>query len=101
MPPRAPLPIRWMDSASEDMDALADDLLGEGLFFDSVEDYVKRIYNAPNHPATLPGVGKPGRMPNTGEWLAKDTPYALIYAVRDGKIRILSVMHSSRQFPEQ
>lgn len=101
MSPREPLPIRWVDSASEDMDNLADYLLEEGLSFDAVEDYVKRIYDAPKHLATLPGAGKPGRMPNTREWLVKDTPYALIYAVRGDKIRILRVMHNSRQFPEQ
>lgn len=44
MSPREPLPIRWMDSASEDMDNLADYLLEEGLSFEAVEDYVKRIY---------------------------------------------------------
>lgn len=101
MSPRKPLPIRWMDSASEDMDALADYLLGAGLSFDDVETYVKRIYNAPEHLATLPGAGKPGRMPHTREWLVKNTSYVLIYAVRGDKIRILRVMHSSRQFPAQ
>lgn len=101
MSPREPLPIRWVDSASEDMDNLADYLLEEGLSFDAVEDYVKRIYDAPEHLATLPGAGKPGRMPNTREWLVKDTPYTLIYAVRGDKIRILRVIHNSRQFPEK
>lgn len=74
MSPREPVPIRWMDSASEDMSHIADYLLDEGLSFDTVEDYVKRIYDAPKHLATLPGAGKPGRMPNTREWLVKIRP---------------------------
>jgi plasmid stabilization system protein ParE len=79
------------------MDGIADYLLGEGLAFDAVEDYVKRIYNAPHHLATLPGAGKPGRVPSTREWLVKDTPYALIYRVLADRVQILRVMHGSRQ----
>ena len=44
---------------------------------------------------------KPGRVPGTREWRVKDTTYAPIYYVYNGKIRILRVMHDSRQFPEQ
>jgi plasmid stabilization system protein ParE len=101
MPPRNPLPIEWTESASEDMDGIADYLLGEGLPFDIVEEYIKHIYKAPEHFAPLPGAGKPGRMPTTREWLVKDTPYALIYDVKGNRLRILRVMHGSRQFPEQ
>ncbi|EFL85760.1 hypothetical protein HMPREF0326_01463 [Desulfovibrio sp. 3_1_syn3] len=98
---RSPLTIQWTESASEDMDGIADYLLGEGLAFEDVEGYVKRIFKAPEHLATLPGAGKPGRVPNTREWLVKDTPYALIYRVLADRVQILRVMHGSRQFPEQ
>lgn len=100
MSPRKSVPIEWTESASEDLDGIADYLLGESLPFDTVEDYIKRIYKAPEHLTTLPGAGKPGRLPNTREWVVKDTPYALIYNLHSGKVRILRVMHSSRQFPE-
>ena len=83
------------------MDGITDYLLGETMAFDAVEEYVRRIFKAPEYLATLPGAGKPGRMPNTREWLVKGTPYALIYTVRDDKVRILRVMHGSRQFSEQ
>lgn len=101
MSPRNPLPIEWTETASEDLEGIADYLLGERLPFDTVEDYVKRIYTAPQHLATLPGAGKPGRVPDTREWLVQDTPYALIYDLPPGRVRVLRVMHSSRQFPEQ
>jgi len=99
MSPRKPLPIRWTESAWEDLDGIADYLLAEGMAFDAVAESVKRIFKAPEYLATLPGAGKPGRMSNTREWLIKNTPYALIYTVRDDKVRILRVMHGSRQFP--
>ena len=93
---RSPLSIQWTESASEDLDGIADYLLGESLPFETVEEYVKRIFTAPEHLATLPGAGKPGRVPNTREWLVQDTPYALIYRVLPDRIQILRVMHGSR-----
>ena len=101
MSPRSPLIIHWTEAAAKDMDGITDYLFGEGLAFDAVEDYVKRIYSAPHHLATLPGAGKPGRVPSTREWLVKDTPYALIYRVLADRVQILRIMHGSHQFPEQ
>ena len=101
MSARSPLPIKWTESAWEDLDGISDYLVSEGVAFEDVEDYVKRIFKAPEHLSTLPGAGKPGRVPNTREWLVKDTPYALIYRVAADKVQILRVMHGSRQFPEQ
>ena len=98
MSPRSPLPITWTESAWEDLDGIADYLLGESLPFEIVEEYVKRIFTAPEHLATFPGAGKPGRVPNTREWLVKDMPYALVYRVLSDRVQILRVMHSSRQF---
>ena len=101
MSPNKPLPIRWTASAWGDLDGIADYPLAENVAFEAVEEYVNRIFKAPEHLATLPGAGKPGRMPNTREWIVKNTPYTLIYTVHDNKVRILRVMHGSRQFPEQ
>ena len=80
---------------------MTDYLLAEGMAFEEVECFVQRIFAAPASLATLPGAGKPGRVPGTREWRVRNTPYALVYAVREGCVYILRVMHDSRQFPEQ
>ena len=98
---RKSLPITWTESAWKDLDGITDYLLAEGMAFEAVEEYVKRIFQAPEYLTTFPGAGKPGRMPNTREWLAKNTPYALIYTVYGDKVRILRVMHGSRRFPPE
>ncbi|WP_084457869.1 type II toxin-antitoxin system RelE/ParE family toxin [Desulfocurvus vexinensis] len=100
MSPRKALSIKWTASAWEDLDGITEYLLAQGVAFESVEAYVKRIFKGPEHLATLPGAGKPGRIPNTREWLVKNTPYALIYMVDEDNVYILRVMHSSRRFPE-
>ena len=101
MSPRNPLPIKWTENTWEDLNGIADYLLGEGVVFEAVEEYVKRIFQAPEHLSTLPGAGKPGRVQNTREWRVKSTPYALIYRVLADRIQVLRVMHDNSQFPEQ
>ena len=46
-----------------------------------------------------PGIGRPGRVPNTRELVIDHTPYILPYRVRDNKIEILRVLHSARRWP--
>ena len=98
---RKPLLIQWTQNAWQDLDGIVDYLLAENEAFEDVEKYIKRIFTAPEHLATLPGAGKPGRIHNTREWLVKDMPYALVYAINEDKLYILRVMHGSRQFPKQ
>ncbi len=46
-----------------------------------------------------PGIGRLGRVPNTRELIIDHTPYILPYRVRDNKIEILRVFHTSRKRP--
>jgi len=46
-----------------------------------------------------PDIGRLGRVPNTRELIVEHTPFILPYRVRDNKIEILRVLHSSRRWP--
>jgi toxin ParE1/3/4 len=48
-----------------------------------------------------PDIGHPGREHGTRELVLAGTPYILPYRVRDGRIEILAVFHSSRAWPDQ
>ncbi len=47
-----------------------------------------------------PSIGRPGRVPNTKELIVGQAPFILPYRVRDNKIEILRVLHTSRQWPK-
>ena len=47
-----------------------------------------------------PGIGRLGRVPNTKELIVGQSPFILPYRVRDNKIEILRVLHTSRQWPK-
>ena len=44
---------------------------------------------------------RPGRVPNTKELVVDRTPFILPYRVRDNKIEILRVLHTSRRWPKK
>ncbi len=48
-----------------------------------------------------PDIGRPGRNDGTREFVLTGTPYILPYRVRDGRIEILAVFHTSRQWPDK
>ena len=48
-----------------------------------------------------PGIGRPGRIPNTKELVIDHTPFILPYRVRNNKIEILRVLHTSRKWPNK
>lgn len=48
--------------------------------------------------ATLPEMGKPGRVPSTRE-LVIHRSYILIYAIKTDQVQVLRVLHTARQWP--
>lgn len=48
----------------------------------------------------FPGLGRAGRVPHTRELIIPDTSYLVIYHVSDDTVRIDSVMHSARKWPD-
>jgi toxin ParE1/3/4 len=51
--------------------------------------------------ASLPGLGRPGRVDGTRELVIPRTPYVVAYTIVEEQVMILSVMHSARRWPEQ
>lgn len=49
---------------------------------------------------TTPEGGRPGRVPGTRELVVTRTPYVVAYEATDAEIRVLSVIHSRRIWPE-
>lgn len=44
-------------------------------------------------------MGRKGRLEETRELVIVDTPYIVVYRVKDDKVEILRVLHSAQKFP--
>lgn len=46
-----------------------------------------------------PGIGRPGRVRGTREFVVTGTPFILVYRLRDTQVEILRVLHGRQQWP--
>lgn len=60
----------------------------------------ERIAAAARRLRDFPESGRPGRVAGTRELVITATPYIAAYAVGDGTVRILRVLHGAQQWPE-
>jgi toxin ParE1/3/4 len=51
--------------------------------------------------ANFPGLGRTGRVDGTRELVIPNTPYIVAYTVIGGRVMILSVIHSARDWPDR
>lgn len=90
--------VRWLRKALRNLDEeaayiAADDPAAARLV-------VQRVLEAVAQLAEQPGVGRPGRVPNTRELVVLNTRYIVPYRVRSGVVEVLRVFHTSRRPPE-
>jgi addiction module RelE/StbE family toxin len=60
----------------------------------------QRIAKAGRLLPTQPWIGRNGRIEGTREWVVKQTPYLLVYAIEDDTVQIVGVIHSKQRWPE-
>jgi len=51
--------------------------------------------------ANYPNLGRAGRVDGTRELIVVDLPYIVVYRVAKDTVRILAVIHTSRQWPRR
>ncbi len=91
--------VIWFKRAIEDLMSAKDYITQDSP--QAAQQIVQKIKNKVSLLSEQPGIGRPGRVPNTKELVIDKTPYILPYRVRDNKIEILRVLHTSRRWPKK
>lgn len=90
--------VVWSEPAEENLDAIvtyiADDNIHAALEMDDL------LREAANGLAKFPRKGKPGRVPGTRELVAHPN-YILVYLLTEESVLVVTVLHSSRQWPPE
>ena len=91
--------VRWLRQALKYLDdeaayVAADDPKAARLV-------VERVLGAVALLARNPGLGRPGRVPNTRELVVPKTRYLVPYRVRADAVEVLRVFHASRRLPDR
>ena len=91
--------IKWLDSAEENIDAIADYL--DPLNSDASRRTLSRIDTAVARLKGYPFVGRPGREAGTRELVVSRTPYVVIYTIEADRVAIMHVIHGAQQWPPE
>ena len=89
--------VRWLRKALRNLDEEATYIAADDPAAASL--VVHRVLEAVAQLEQQPGIGRPGRVPNTRELVVLNTRYIVPYRVRSGVVEILCVFHASRRLP--
>jgi toxin ParE1/3/4 len=90
--------VKWLRTALRNLDAEAGYIAEDDP--DAARLIVERVLFAVAMLEEQPGLGRPGRVPNTRELVVLKTRYVVPYRVRGDTIEVLRVFHTSRRPPE-
>lgn len=88
--------VVWSEPAEQDLDAIVEYIAKDNL--QAALDMDNLLREAADSLILFPEKGKPGRIPGTRELIAH-RHYTLVYVAVSDTIQIVTVLHSSRQWP--
>lgn len=91
--------VKWLRTALRNLDAEASFIAEDDPAAARV--VVERVLKAVAVLAAQPGLGRPGRVPNTRELVILHTRYMVPYRVRGDTVEVLRVFHTSRRPPQK
>jgi addiction module RelE/StbE family toxin len=62
---------------------------------------VERIRDATRKLAAAPGIGRPGRIPDTRELIVAHIPYIVPYRVKGDTVEVITVLHGAQRWPDR
>ena len=91
--------VIWTARARVELDEIAD--YAAPISASAALALVRRLRQAGKQLGEHSHMGRPGRVDGSRELAVNGTPYLLPYRVSEGRVEILAVIHTSRQWPDQ
>ena len=91
--------IVWSPTARNDLAHIHNYIFEENS--DSAVKVARALVAATRRLEEFPESGRPGRIPTTRELVIPGTPYVIPYTVRDDMLWIITVLHTSRTWPDR
>ena len=91
--------VVWLKTALKNLDDIAayiaeENPLAAGRVVEMIEAQVNQL-------KLQPAMGRPGRVVGTRELVISDTHYLVPYRIKNNKVEILRVFHTSRRLPSR
>ena len=90
--------IKWLDLAVLDLQHIYEYIQSDNP--EAARKLASSICEKVEFLAKMPHLGKPGRVANTRELIFPGMPYIIPYRVKENRLEILRVLHTSLKWPE-
>ena len=90
--------IRWTNKALDNLDAAVEYIAADNPM--AAKKVAQKIWDSVQLLKAQPGLGRPGRVTGTREFVISGQPYIVPYLEKDGTIIILRIMHTSIKWPD-
>jgi len=89
--------IRWTESAVQDLKNICD-YIGERSGPAEARRIALKIYQGLDSLTEFPRRGRPGRKPDTREFVFQGLPWLAVYRVREDVVEINRILHGAQLF---
>jgi addiction module RelE/StbE family toxin len=89
--------VKWARRALREQDEAFEWIVSENP--KAAGEVIDRMRAATRLLADNPGMGRPGRIAGTREFVVTRTPYVVVYRVGIDQVEILAVIHHARSWP--
>lgn len=91
--------IGWLKTALSNLDAIAEYIAQENP--QAAKQVVSAIFEQVGALSHQPALGRPGRVVGTRELVITNTHYLVPYRIKNNRVEILRVFHTSRNLPKK
>ncbi|MFM5887519.1 MAG: type II toxin-antitoxin system RelE/ParE family toxin [Dolichospermum sp.] len=90
--------VKWLRRALRNLEQARNYVFQENPT--AAQELIIKIQNAANQLQNYPFMGKNGRVEGTRELIISNSPYILIYRVKEESVEVLRILHTSKRYPE-
>ncbi|MBD2502907.1 type II toxin-antitoxin system RelE/ParE family toxin [Anabaena azotica] len=90
--------IKWLRRALRNLEQAHSYILKDNP--DAAGELILKIQTAVSQLENYPFMGRVGRVEGTRELVIANTPYIIIYRVKEESVEILRVLHASKRYPD-
>ena len=90
--------VRWLRKALQNLESIHEYIKQDNP--EAAERVVSEIRARVNQLAEFPLMGRSGRLEGTRELIISNTPYIVVYRLKENIVEVLRVLHSARKFPD-
>lgn len=90
--------VRWLRRALRNLEQAHSYIQKDNP--EAAKELILRIQAAASQLENYPLIGRIGRVEGTREFVIPNTPYIVVYRIKEESVEIIRILHTSKRYPE-